>query len=236
LANDQARAELANAERDLASLDADASRIAADIDRLQLQLAATRTKRDNLAGWLDDARSQVSLFEDPDIESIRSLISQAEEHNAAVRERKVYAAKADELKAEQANSNELTEQIAACERDKADLLKTAAFPIPGLGFSDDGVMFNELPFDQASQAEQIRASVAIGAALQPRLRVMLVKDGSLLDSRGLALLEELARQHDLQVWIERVEPGTKAAVLIEDGIHVVEPDAEPAEVVAGGAR
>ena len=40
---------------------------------------------------------------------------------------------------------------------------------------------------------------------------------SLLDEDSLALLEQLAVEHNLQVWVERVGKNDKTAVIIEDG-------------------
>jgi hypothetical protein len=80
------------------------------------------------------------------------------------------------------------------------------------------VTLNGFPLGQASQAEQIRVSVAIGAALNSRVRIMLVRDGSLLDEKSMKLLEELAAQYDLQVWLERVSGDDEVGILIEDGM------------------
>ena len=54
-------------------------------------------------------------------------------------------------------------------------------------------------------------------ALNPTVRVLRVTDGSLLDSENLELLAELAREHDFQVWVERVDESGTVGVVIEDG-------------------
>ena len=51
----------------------------------------------------------------------------------------------------------------------------------------------------------------------PELRVLLIKDGSLLDADNLALIAAMAETDDYQVWIERVETG-EGGVVMEDGI------------------
>jgi len=62
-------------------------------------------------------------------------------------------------------------------------------------------------------------SVAMGLALNPTLRVMLVRDGSSLfaDETGLGLIAALAEKHDAQVWIERASLGEECSVIIDDG-------------------
>ena len=96
-------------------------------------------------------------------------------------------------------------------------LDGATYPVQGLALGDDGILFNGLPFSQASSAEQLRVSVGIGLASNPRLRVLLVRDGSLLDPASLAMMREMAESAEAQVWIERVSKGDECTVIIQDG-------------------
>lgn len=75
---------------------------------------------------------------------------------------------------------------------------------------------------QASAAERLRVSMAIGMAASPTVRVARITDGSLLDSDGMKIVAALAAEHDMQVWVERVSDGDGTGVRIEDG-EVVEP-------------
>jgi hypothetical protein len=90
-------------------------------------------------------------------------------------------------------------------------------PIEGLALNEEGVTFNDLPFSQCSSAEQLRISVAMGLALNPKLKVLLIRDGSLLDEESMKALAEQAAAADAQVWLERVGDKDKCAVIIEDG-------------------
>lgn len=60
-------------------------------------------------------------------------------------------------------------------------------------------------------------SVAIAMASNPKLRVLRIKDGSLLDKASLALLESMADDRDYQVWIERVDTSGTVGIIMEDG-------------------
>ena len=108
------------------------------------------------------------------------------------------------------------------------LLHDAEMPVPGLGVSPDGVMYEDLPLQQAAQSVQLHVSAAIGMAKNPRLRVMLIQDGSLLDNAHLAALAKLAGDKEYQIWVERVGTGDAGAVIIEDGSVVGSPDNEVA--------
>jgi hypothetical protein len=60
--------------------------------------------------------------------------------------------------------------------------------------------------------------VAIGLALNPKIRVLLVRNGECLDTDSMNTLAKLAAQHDAQLWIERMtEAKDGATVMIEDG-------------------
>lgn len=103
------------------------------------------------------------------------------------------------------------------EKERADAIARAKMPIEKLSIGDGEVLYDELPFSQASNAEQIRISVALGMASNPTLRVLRIKDGSLLDKHSLKLIEEMTVAHEYQTWIETVNAGDRVAVVMEDG-------------------
>jgi hypothetical protein len=129
----------------------------------------------------------------------------------------------------------LDEAVKSGVRKKDEALATAKYPIEGLGFDTvkREVIYNELPFDQASHAEQMKTSMAIGMAINPKLRIMRIKDGSLLDDKTLAIVAAMAEEHDFQVWIECVSTTGKVGIYLEDGevkaVNEETPPAKPAK-------
>jgi hypothetical protein len=59
--------------------------------------------------------------------------------------------------------------------------------------------------------------MAVAMAMNPKLRVLRINDGSLLDMENMKLIAQMAAEYDYQVWVERVEPSSESAVIIEDG-------------------
>ena len=155
-----------------------------------------------------------------DVESVKKQISDARTHNKAVEDlkRKVeFKAKAKKA-AEEAEA--LTLAMEAREKDKAKKIEAADLPIPGLTLGDGSVLYNGIPFEQASDAEQIRVSVAIGMAVNPTVKVILIKNGSLMDKDSRTILADMAAKNGYQVWVESVSEGDgKVGFIIEDG-HV----------------
>lgn len=112
-------------------------------------------------------------------------------------------------------SEDLTSEIDAIDADKQKQLTSAKFPLKGLGFTDTGVTLDGIPFAQCSTGDQIRASAAIGMALNPKLRVLLIRDASLLDKDGLDILAKMAKDNDVQLWLEEVGDSEEVSVTIE---------------------
>lgn len=53
--------------------------------------------------------------------------------------------------------------------------------------------------------------------MNPQLKILLIRDGSLLDSSNLETISKMAEENDAQVWIERVGKGAECSVIISDG-------------------
>ena len=54
-------------------------------------------------------------------------------------------------------------------------------------------------------------------AANPTLRVLRIQDGSILDSKSMAILEELCKAHGFQAWVEEVREDGKIGIVMEDG-------------------
>jgi hypothetical protein len=160
-----------------------------------------------------------------DIDQLREALTTANAHcvawDAVASKRRTESI----LRKRQGESDSLTRELDSLTERKREMLAKANYPIKGLAVSEDGtVLFEGVPFSQSSRAQQIRTSVAIGLAMNPSLRVLLIRDGSLLDDDNLEIVREMADAADAQIWIERVGNKDESAIIIEDG-HVagVEP-------------
>ena len=151
-------------------------------------------------------------------EEIGEQLSNIETLNQKVRENKRWRIVQDQAASLEDESSRLSEWIEGLDAQREALLASAQYPVPGMCVTEDGeVMLDGLPLGQASRAQQLQCSVAVGLALNPKLRVMTVFDGSLLDEESLALLAKTAEEADAQLWVERVSEGKECTVVIEDG-------------------
>lgn len=182
--------------------------------RLRQEAGQHAADADELQAQLDGAEALPAPI---DTEEVRAQLAAGREANQTLdlaEQRRKIELVADE--AEQ-NAKALTKAMDDREAAKEAAIQAAEMPIKGLGFGDGFVTLNGQPFSQASDAEQLRASIAICAAMSPELRIARVRDGSLLDDNGIAALGRFAEEHDLQVWIERVDSSGKVGFVLEDG-------------------
>ena len=189
----------------------------------------------SLRSQADDAESQAEIFAnraeaaEAEIEAAPQLAEIADP--AEIRERMTAARAINRDVAKKAERTQLARRIADLDAESAALTKSmeareatkqaaiaaAKMPVEGIGFGDGIVLLNGLPFDQASSAEQLRASVALTMAANPRLRIVMIRDGSLLDDDSMKIIADMASANDIQVWVETVASSRSGAIVIEDG-------------------
>lgn len=200
-----------------------------EVFKLEEEAEAIEKEAGDLQTKLDTAEA---LPAPKDASEVRVRLEAAKKTNAAVdlaTRRKALRDEADKLDRE---SESITARMDTRAKQKQDAIAAAKMPVDGITFADGAILLDGVPFDQASDAEQLRASVAIAMAGEPRLRVLRIREGSLLDEDGLRLVAEMAQARDWQVWLEKVTNGEKGSgFVIEDGMvrSTPEPIAEAAE-------
>lgn len=190
---------------------------------LENQLVEAKKKMSLLEVQFIELNNQRAVLILPPLEDLSSFDNQvlsAQTTNAAIRANNALREYFESRDRRFKKSAELTKRLDDLTAQKYRMVAEAKYPIQGLGFSSTGsVTFNGIPFEQISAAQKLQISAAIGMALNPKLRVMMIRDGSLLDTDSLNLLKSVAAAHNAQLWIERVGKltGELPGVVIEDG-------------------
>lgn len=196
-----------------------AAELRAQAEALDAEATADAKRSSELALEL---QARPPLGEPVDTMALRQGIQAAERVAAMVARQKRRDELVKAVTAAEESSQALTDAMEAREKQRREALAGAKMPIEGLGFQIDDkgkplVTFGGVPFEQASTAEQLRASTAIAMAANPTLRVLQIKDGSLLDEDSMKLLAELAAEQDYQLWIERVGTDGGVGIIMENG-------------------
>lgn len=213
---------------------AEGVRLVAEVADAKARASALEAKLEALRANGVALRTEVDALADADVAEVQKRIAGAESVNAAVRAKIARETLAILFNTQTDVSEQLTKYIAQIDEVKASAAAGAKYPIEGLAVTDTGVMLDGVPFEQASQAQKLRASIAIGIALNPKLRVLLVRDAAVLDDDNLAMVAKMADDAGVQLWIERLAPSGGVEVVIEDGQVAEDGTARPAEVSDAG--
>lgn len=223
--NDAERAQLATLKDRFAAAQARIAATQERVNKLEDQLANERKQlavdeeaKAALGAEGKKARAVVDKLVDPDLGGIRTRLAEVEATNAAVRAKAQRRAEMERLAKKEKESADFSITIEAIDTAKKAALEEAKFPVAGLAFTEEGLTLNGIPLEQASGAEQLRVSLAMGLALNPKLKVLLIRDGSLLDKKSLAMVGEMAEKAGAQVWLEMVSAEKGVGVVIEDGM------------------
>lgn len=202
------------------------------LKEIESRQKALASLEDTIAERDEKMQKAEALPEPIDTSKVRTAISAAKQQNdafqAAARAKDTIVRLKGEAEKLEAQSAAFTKTMQDRAAAKAKAIADAKMPIDGIAFGDGMVLLNDVPFEQASDAERLRASIAIAAAMNPKLRVIRVRDGSLLDETAMGLLAEFATANDFQIWIERVDSSGRVGFVLEDG-HL---KSQPEEVAA----
>lgn len=222
--NEQTRRGFVEHENNVKSLEERKKDLEARKEELLRQLSeleASIASTDNLLSAAKDqlleAAAAVNALKDHDLSKIDARIAKLDEDNRIANE---VAKKKDleaELALEKTRAEQCTHRLEAIARYKSELMEQTNFPVKGLDFRSGKVAYNGVPLSQASAAEKLGVGMGIAMALNPKLRVIRIEDGSLLDKQSWKVVEEMAAQGDYQVWIETVADEPGKGIFIYDG-------------------
>jgi DNA repair exonuclease SbcCD ATPase subunit len=197
------------------------------IERLQEELIAAQQEKEKVVRELEN------MPETPDVDFLKGELEGIEKTNKRAREVKEYRKVREGLTLVDKEIQSLNDKMELITIEKAESLEASPLPVDNLQITEEGVRVindedQEVPFCQASAAQQLRISLAIAMAANPTLRVIRIADGSLLDDESMEIIQEMAQDEDFQVWIEYVSRNEddRVGVYIEDGSVVeVQPSA-----------
>ena len=198
-----------------------------EIDRLERVIADQRTK-------YKSEKDDLDLTFPIDTNEINSEIQSVESTNSKIRHN-IQVNHDTMLKDRvQALYDAAESTLEAIRADKLKAIQEANIPVPGLLFDDDGLVYNSIPLSQCSDGEKLMIGMGISMALNPTMRVLRIKDGSLLDPNNLKIIQDMVRENGFQLWVEKVndvagyESSGKVGLYIQEG-EVIMMDGKPVE-------
>jgi|GEM_PF-3300304 len=201
-----------------------ANAISAKILELEKQLTTEREKLVSQNKLIKTSQSEhdslkitSDALQDKHLTEINTKIQTADETNRKAQQYINRTAKQAEMDKYQLESDDYTAKLKKIADYKNEIVNKTKFPVEGLDFANGGVTYNKIPFKQASGSQTLKVSTAIGMALNPRLRVMLIDGAESLDSAQMGIISSMAANQDYQLWLTRVSEDEKVGIYIEDG-------------------
>lgn len=192
-----------------------------DIDRritaLSDEIALLREERTKAEVWRNSSRHEA---EQPlmDLAPIQARLAAVDETNKAARAAQEYTRTAALLASATGEVADAQLDLDSIEERKRKALAAAEFPVAGLSVDESGVTFDGIPFSQVNTAMRRRVAFAIATAGDPKLRLVIIRDGDLLDADSLAAVRSLAEERGYTVLAERDrDESREIGFTIEDG-------------------
>jgi DNA repair exonuclease SbcCD ATPase subunit len=154
------------------------------------------------------------------ISALRDRIAGLERDSKTLAERRMAAEQQDRLAQEteraQAEHKKLDDILAALRNERLHLLDGVDLGVSGLTVGDGELLYNQIPFRQASLAQRIRVACAVAMRQNPRLKLLRIDNCEHLDSESTRLVLELCDRNGWQCVMTRVSDAAELKVEIVD--------------------
>ena len=192
-------------------------RLEQEYQQVTEQIQALLHKQEQLDTDLKISRGSAESLADQSTAELEQNIADIEETNRKVRANLDKDKAEEDAKEYRAQYNILTTKIEAVRKQKADLLKGADLPLPGLSVEEGELIYNGQKWDNMSGSEQLRVSTAIVRRLNPDCGFVLLDKLEQMDLDTLQEFGQWLEQEGLQAIATRVSTGDECSIIIEDG-------------------
>jgi DNA repair exonuclease SbcCD ATPase subunit len=186
------------------------------IDTLQIQLSDAKANKEAASLFFNELDSVVAPIL-PDLSEIKARMDSVEDTNSKIRANKERELAVERAKLAMSTHKKLDQEISAKLIEKDTAIKSAKYPVDGLMFDGDSLTYMGIPLSQASSGEKVILSAKIGMALNPKLKVLLIRDASLIGEKNYNALSGFAETEGYQLWLEYVDVTGEIGIYLEDG-------------------
>ncbi|MCL4415261.1 MAG: AAA family ATPase [Actinobacteria bacterium] len=193
------------------------AQISNNIAELEKELKKYKESLKNIQNEVSGIESEIKSRTKINTETISKKWGEAMAINDKIKDARLYFAKKSDVEKLEAEGKAKTAELEKIKAEIQSLVTSSKMPIDGLAVDEDGVIFNDIPFAQLSSAEQLKVSLSIAMAMNPTLKDIFIRDGSLLDSSSKEVIKQLATEKGYDIIIEQVDETGKVGIYIEDG-------------------
>ena len=186
-----------------------------EVNALKMRYEA---KRDELEAKRQEAEKMPKI-DNKRLEEITVELDNMEEKNEIARKAESLREAENKLENKRDKAQQYDDDITRLRETRLEVMDQANMPVDNMTIEDGKIMLNGIPFEQASSAEALGASIDVAVALKPKLKTLVCHNASLLDEESKDVLKAKAKEHDFQMLLEvvrdKAQPGL---IFVEDGI------------------
>lgn len=164
------------------------------------------------------ARKAAEDLQDESTAELEKNIADIEEINQKIRINEDKKKAEEEADSYSLKYNQLTDILDEVRNKKQALLDGADLPLPGLSVEEGKLIYNSVPWDGMSGAEQLKVATAIVRKLNPECGFVLMDKLEQMDLDTLQEFGTWLKDQGLQVIATRVSTGAECSIIIEDGM------------------
>ncbi|RLI52205.1 hypothetical protein DRO61_00310 [Candidatus Bathyarchaeota archaeon] len=156
---------------------------------------------------LDKFKAWLEKNKKPSTESLLEQKAAIDEWNKKASEVVKIKERHVEIQKKKNLSVKMTEEINKCVKDKKQVFIDNPLPVKGLEFTEDKVLYKGLEFNENQHPTSviIGVGVKIAMAMNPNLKIIIIRDGSLLDKKLYNGILTMVEKNGYQLFIEMVD-------------------------------
>jgi energy-coupling factor transporter ATP-binding protein EcfA2 len=206
----------------------------AEIDQARLVLTAARNTTREVQEYVAEARMAWEQAPDGQMVDVTALdeeLERAQLTNREIAKRERRDEIEGQVQEQERKAAQYTRAMEGRDEKKTASLAGARMPLDGLALVEEKgeyfVAFKGIPLEQLGHAEKIRVGCALAiAAVEDgqrkdkvgKLRCIPIDDAECLDDDSLAIMAEMAEEHDFQLILFKVDTSGKVGIVLEDGL------------------
>lgn len=150
----------------------------------------------------------------PEMGDLNTKMTEINSHNEQHTKLMSIEASRKELDEITAQEKKMTMDLMGLRVKKKELFGANPLPVKGLSFDDEKVLYNDLPLSEGNipTSHLIAIGCKIGMAMNPNLKVMLIKDGSLLDNKTTKRILSICEKEGYQLMMETVSDDEDVSI------------------------
>lgn len=177
----------------------------------------------NLLGKYKSDKEDISLKYEESKDILEAIGDIAEHKNIEVIQKRIELAEFSgqleikknyetDLKTQKKALTEIETKIYERKDRKEKALSNASIPIDGLITDGECLILNNIPFEQASTAERIKVATTLAIKANKTLKLINIKDATLLDKESLQTVIDVAKANNCQLFMEVVSDDEEIVI------------------------